>query len=109
MLSLRFASPKLPFGHPLQFPACKNTVIDAALVGGGKYPRPGEVSLAHHRVLFLDELPEFKKNVLEVLRQPMEDGRVTICFAIVFFTSRDKYDESPAETSENVDIVTTGI
>jgi magnesium chelatase family protein len=61
-------------------------VVDAALVGGGKYPRPGEVSLAHHGVLFLDELPEFKKNVLEVLRQPMEDTCVTISRASLSLT-----------------------
>ncbi|MBU1099955.1 MAG: YifB family Mg chelatase-like AAA ATPase [Bacteroidetes bacterium] len=55
-----------------------HTVSDAALIGGGSYPRPGEVSFAHHGVLFLDELPEFKKNVLEVMRQPLEDYKVTI-------------------------------
>ncbi|MCZ7601661.1 MAG: YifB family Mg chelatase-like AAA ATPase [Melioribacteraceae bacterium] len=55
-----------------------HTVSDAALIGGGTFPRPGEVSFAHHGVLFLDELPEFKKNVLEVMRQPMEDYKVTI-------------------------------
>lgn len=55
-----------------------HTVSDAALIGGGTIPRPGEVSFSHHGVLFLDELPEFKKNVLEVLRQPLEDFRVTV-------------------------------
>lgn len=55
-----------------------HTVSDAALIGGGSFPRPGEVSYSHHGVLFLDELPEFKKNVLEVMRQPLEDYKVTI-------------------------------
>jgi len=63
-----------------------HTISDSALVGGGRYPRPGEVSLAHHGVLFLDELPEFKKNVLEVMRQPMEDGKVTISRAAMSLT-----------------------
>ncbi len=55
-----------------------HTISDAALIGGGSFPKPGEVSYSHHGVLFLDELPEFKKNVLEVLRQPLEDSKVTI-------------------------------
>jgi magnesium chelatase family protein len=55
-----------------------HTISDVALIGGGSYPKPGEVSLSHNGVLFLDELPEFKKSVLEVLRQPLEDEVVTI-------------------------------
>ncbi len=55
-----------------------HTISDVALIGGGQVPKPGEVSLAHNGVLFLDELPEFKRNVLEVLRQPLENGVVTV-------------------------------
>ena len=77
-------------GQPLlalrPFRAPHHTISDVALIGGGQVPKPGEVSIAHNGVLFLDEIPEFKRNVLEVLRQPLENGEVTVSRAVASIT-----------------------
>ncbi len=77
-------------GRPLlatrPFRSPHHTISDVALIGGGQQPRPGEVSVAHNGVLFLDELPEFKRNALEVLRQPLEAGEVTVSRAVASVT-----------------------
>ena len=76
-------------GRPFRAP--HHTISDVGLLGGGTHPGPGEISLAHNGVLFLDELPEYRRSTLEVLRQPLEDGRVTISRAAGTYNFSSKF------------------
>jgi magnesium chelatase family protein len=78
--------PDMPLIATRPYRSPHHNISDAGLIGGGKIPRPGEVSLAHNGVLFLDELPEFRKPVLEAMRQPLEDGKLTISRAAASYT-----------------------
>ncbi len=86
-----FLSEDQPLITERPFRAPHHTISDVALVGGGQWPRPGEISLAHHGVLFLDEVLEFRRNVLETLREPLEKGKVTVSRATAIVTYPAKF------------------